>query len=580
MISAQRALVRNGLWFLNLRTLITTSMWTLRLRRARTFFFFEGTAYTYGDVYRAAERYARYFLAERRALVDAGKLGAGERLSVGIYMDNVPAYVFAVLGAALSNTVAFAINTGFRGKTLTTVITEAKVSHLIVNAATAAEAEQALGEQPAALRPDQVLYAGPPGEIGARGWQPLEATLSAAPKSVPRRYRLPIDNPRPALVIYTSGTTGSPKGVPCTHAKLIGAGAVVWGTLRLRRRDRGYVCLPLFHSNAWFIGILPQLFAGGSFVLKRRFSARAFEDDLLAHEITFLNYVGQPVHYIVDALERKYGSGAAVEEALARHPRNKLRVAYGNGASVVDREKLQRYLGMEHVYEIYGSTEAVITTANRPGDPPASVGRAHRSVRILDEQGRECAEAIVDAAGKLANYEQAVGEICRLVGAENLRFDGYFAKAEATARSFRGGIYHSGDLGHIQVVGGKRYLYFDGRTDDWIRKDGENFSAEAVLAYVQRIPGVAHAIVYGAPSDVSDEKVMAALELGEGAVFDPDAVHAWLLQEQRAGGMDPKWMPDFLRIEEHLATTETYKVPVRRYKREHFNLDRTPTLRV
>jgi len=80
--------------------------------------------------------------------------------------------------------------------------------------------------------------------------------------------------------------------------------------------------MPLFHSNAWYIGILPQMIVGGSFVLKRRFSASAFEEDMLAQGVTFLNYVGQPLHYIIDALERKYGSGEAVEAALAKHPRN------------------------------------------------------------------------------------------------------------------------------------------------------------------------------------------------------------------------------------------------------------------
>ena len=192
---------------------------------------------------------------------------------------------------------------------------------------------------------------------------------------MPGSYRVKVDNFSPVIVIYTSGTSGMPKGVPCTHIKMVGAGFVVQSAVHLNKNDRGYISMPLFHSNAWYIGILPQMIVGGSFVLKRRFSASAFEEDMLAHGVTFLNYVGQPLHYIIDALERKYGSGEAVEAALAKHPRNKFRSAYGNGATVNDRIKLKRYLGMEHIYEIYGSTEAVITTANRPGDPVDSVGR-------------------------------------------------------------------------------------------------------------------------------------------------------------------------------------------------------------
>jgi fatty-acyl-CoA synthase len=296
--------------------------------------------------------------------------------------------------------------------------------------------------------------------------------------------------------------------------------------------------------------------------------------------VTFLNYVGQPLHYILDALEKKYSGGEAVEQALATHPKNKFRIAYGNGASAVDRKKLMRYLGMEHIYEIYGSTEAVITTANRPGDPIESVGRVDKSIVILDELNRECSPGIVVANGRLTNYDQAVGEICRKVGESNLRFEGYFGNAQATTQKFRGGIYHSGDIGHIRVVGNKRYLYFNGRTDDWIRKDGENFSAENVLQYAQEMPGVDCAIAYGAPCDVSDEKVMVTVQLKKGEKFCPDEVYAWLIRQQKEGGMDPKWMPDFIRIIESFPVTDTHKIVVRPYKREHYNIENNLTMQI
>ena len=79
-----------------------------------------------------------------------------------------------------------------------------------------------------------------------------------------------------------------------------------------------------------------------------------------------------------------------MEKALANHPDNRFKKAHGNGASVVDRKKLMRYLNMHHIYELYGSTEAPITTANKPGDPIESVGRIPGTVVILDEQGRPC----------------------------------------------------------------------------------------------------------------------------------------------------------------------------------------------
>ncbi len=573
-----KSIIRTWFRFVNFRNMIRMSMHWMWWRRGRSFFIFEGREYSYREVYRQAGRYAAFFLAERRRLIEGGRLGADERFALGVYMENTPEYLYASLAAGLSNSVLFAINTGFRGETLAGVINQASIRHLIVNEGAAAEVERIMGEL-STLDPASILYAGREEEIAGRGYRNLERAVAGAGR-VPRRYRAPIDNFSPVIVIYTSGTTGMPKGVPCTHIKLVGAGFVVRNDTGLTRRDRGYISMPLFHSNAWYIGILPQLIAGGSFVLKRRFSARAFEDDMLAHGVGFLNYVGQPLHYIVDALEKKYGGGEAVEKVLAAHPANNLRIAYGNGASVVDRIKLTRYLGMEHIYEIYGSTEAVITTANRPGDPVESVGRVGRSIIILDEEDRECPPGIVDSGGRLTNYDRAVGEICRRIGENNLRFEGYFANAGATMQKFRGGVYHSGDIGHIRTVHGKRYLYFNGRTDDWIRKDGENFSAENVLHYAQEIPGVDCAIAYGAPCDVSDEKVMVALQLRRGESFDPDQVYAWLMRQQREGGMDPKWMPDFIRIIESFPVTDTHKILVRPYKREHYNIERNPAMRI
>ncbi|MEN6422587.1 MAG: AMP-binding protein, partial [Smithella sp.] len=494
-------------------------------------------------------------------------------------MDNTPEFIFTAFGAGLSNSVLFAINTGFRGEILAKIMDQAEISALVINSSALKEVEEAL-KNVRTISPEDVYFVGDKKSFPKEFKSLEDAVAEASRTDVPANYRVKIDNFSPVIIIYTSGTSGLPKGVPCTHIKLVGAGFVVKSTVHLNKHDRGYISMPLFHSNAWYIGILPQMIAGGSFVLKRRFSASAFEEDMLAHGVTFLNYVGQPLHYIIDALERKYGSGEAIEAALAKHPQNKFRSAYGNGATVNDRIKFKRYLGMEHIYEIYGSTEAVITTANRPGDPIDSVGKVDASIRILDETGRECDPGIVDASGALTNYDKAVGEICREVGDNNLRFEGYFGNAGATNQKFRNGWYHSGDLGHIRIANGKRYMFFNGRTDDWIRKDGENFSAENVLNFAQNVPCVDCAIAYGAPCEVSDEKVMITVQLKEGVPFEPDKVYEWFMQQQKEGGMDPKWMPDYIRVIEKFPVTDTQKIIVRPFKRENFNLDGDPSMRI
>jgi fatty-acyl-CoA synthase len=563
--------ILSRLWFVNFGTILRLWMWWIWPRRKRVFFIFEGREYSYGEVYRRSLDFARFFADEREKRVASGALSEEERLCLGIYVDNIPEFLFASFAAGLSNSILFAVNTGFRGETLASVIDRSGISMLIVNSSTLAEVERIKNEID--IREEDILLAGPEDGIEGKPYRILDKAVDAVPLAAGKYHTPRVDLFSPVLVIYTSGITGVPKGVPCTHAKMIGAGFVVEYAVRLTKRDRGYISMPLFHSNAWYIGILPQMIVGGSFVLKRKFSASAFEDDMLKYGVTFLNYVGQPLNYIIVALEKKHGSGEAAARALAHHPRNKFRAAYGNGASAVDRVKLKEYLNMDHVYEIYGSTEAVITTVNRPGDPVESLGKCLRSVVILDENDRECPPGIADDNGKLLNYDKAVGEICRNVGENNLRFGGYFGNAEATSQKFRDGVFHSGDLGHIRIINDRKYLYFNGRTDDWIRKDGENFSAENVLNFAMDIPGVGLAIAYGCPCDVSDEKVMIAVQMREGCEFDPDGTFAWLMNQQEEGGMDPRWMPDFIRVVDGFPLTNTNKIVVRPYKKEHFNLE-------
>lgn len=575
-----KAIIKTFFGFINFGSMIKVTLHWLCFRRNRVFFIFEGREYTYREVYQQSQRYAHFFLSFRKKLVDSGKLGKNKRLSFGIYMDNTPEFIFASFGAGLSNSILFAINSGFRGEILAKVMEQAEISFLIINESTWKEVESVLKAVPVKGL-EKIYFVADKKNIPSKELMPLEDAVEESQQvNVPASYRIKVDNFSPVIVIYTSGTSGLPKGVPCTHIKLFGAGIVVQSAVHLNKHDRGYISMPLFHSNAWYIGILPQMIVGGSFVLKRRFSASAFEEDMLTYGVTFLNYVGQPLHYIIDALERKYGSGEAVEAALAKHPRNKFRKAYGNGATVTDRVKLKRYLGMEHIYEIYGSTEAVITTANLPGDPIDSVGKVDPSIKILNEEGKECEPGIVDTNGALTNYDKAVGEICRKVGDNNIRFEGYFGNKGATSQKFRNGWYHSGDLGHVRIVNGKRYMFFNGRTDDWIRKDGENFSAENVLDFAQKVPCVDCAIAYGAPCEVSDEKVMITVQLKAGETFNPDDVYAWFIRQQKEGGMDPKWMPDYIRVIEKFSVTDTQKIIVRPFKKENFNLDANPHMQI
>lgn len=571
-----KTILNKGFWYLNVGYVFKRSAGSW-FRRNRVFFIFEGRSYTYREVYDKAVSYANYFHSLKGKRDDKMPGKSGEKFHIGLYMLNLPEFIFAFFGASLSNTIIFGINTGFRGETLLNVIREANLDLLFFDSSTLDEVGRVLPDL--GLDRDCILLAGDAETAERNNFLSVESAASQYKTAKPPRVH--INNLDILMVIYTSGTTGHPKGVPCSHIKLVGASMLTLYRIKLTKKDRGYISMPLFHSNAIYIALLPVLVKRASFVLRRNFSARAFESDILEYGITYMNYVGQIIHYILEALEQKYGSGEAVEKALARHPRNKLRIIHGNGAPAVDRKKMVRYMGMEHAYELYGSTEAPITTTLKPKDPIDSVGRIYsKKIFIIDENGKKCPPGILDDNGQLTNYHEAVGEIVREIDRDNVYFTDYFKNTEAGNRKYRDGYFHSGDLGHICVFGRKRYLYFDGRTADWIRKDGENFSGENVLQYVQALPGVELAAAYGVPCEVSDEKVMAAVQLEEGRQFDPEYAFEWFMKQRERGGMDPKWMPDYIRVVDSFPMTETHKLLYRILKNEHFNLEHNPGMEI
>jgi fatty-acyl-CoA synthase len=227
---------------------------------------------------------------------------------------------------------------------------------------------------------------------------------------------------------------------------------------------------------------------------------------------------------------------------------------------------------MDYIRENYGSTEgAILVQATGDDAPRGAVGEiADPTIKILGGDGRECAPARVDAQGAVVNYDEAVGEICK-DSDEYGWFQGYFDDEEASKEKVRDGVYHSGDLGHVRVVNGKRYLYFDGRTGDWIRKDGENFSALQVSQLLLNHPSILVAASYGVPCAVANDLVMAALKLPPGESFGDLDLYTYCENLTDGGGMSRVWIPDFVRIVDDFPYTQSMKIVTRTLRAEHFN---------
>ena len=518
-----------------------------------------------------------YFLLQRLGRIDEQHPG-----HVAMFLENHLELLALFGGCGYAGLTLFGLNTGLRGDVLAGVINHSQARLLVVDQNLLGEIER-VRTQLSHIASENLLVMrtdGAPGPAGADLNACLAAEIGAAdaPREAPATDVSPDQN---LMVIYTSGTTGLPKGINNNHVKLCATGFGVSANLGLTHEDVGYACMPLFHSNSMFVGFMPAFWVGGSIALRERFSASQFVPDVLRYGVTFWNYVGEPVHYVLTAIEKQYGNDEArIAAAITHNPRNKLRYAVGNGAAPPDIERFSTWLGLEDMFELYGSTEAAISTFRRKGDPRGSVGEVtDPAVKILDATGNECPSAQLGPDGKLLNYEQCVGEICRVAPDAGL-FQGYFGNSTATSEKYRDGIYHSGDLGHVLEQAGRRFLFFDGRTDDWIRKDGENFSAAQVGRVLLEHPEVALAVAYGVPSPVADELVMAAMKLRPGARFDPRAFFDWCEAQVEGASMDRKWIPDFVRIVDDFEYTQTQKVLVRNLKRLHFDRRRLPSAQI
>jgi fatty-acyl-CoA synthase len=227
--------------------------------------------------------------------------------------------------------------------------------------------------------------------------------------------------------------------------------------------------------------------------------------------------------------------------------------------------EFSRRFGVQ-IIDGFGATEGGLAVTRTADAPAGAVGLAGAELRIVDDDGQEKARASFDADGVLIDPEGCVGEIVNVGGVGV--FEGYYNNDEANRRATRNGWYWSGDLGYIDQAG---YLYFAGRTADWIRVDGENFSSGPIETIIGRCPDVAMSAVYGVPDPEAGDRVMCALVMRNDATFEPERFAGWI-DSQR--DLAPKWKPTFVRVSRLLPLSPTNKVQSKVLVHEKFRLDR------
>jgi len=428
----------------------------------------------------------------------------GDPPHVGILLDNVPDYLFTLGAAMLAGSVVVGLNSTRRGEELARDIVFTDCGIVLTDAAHRPLLTGLDLGQARVVDIDHPPPLGPRGTAGLTGPSPDDL----------------------ALLLFTAGSTGAPKAVRVSQKRVARSATGIGFT----PDDVLYCAMPLFHGNALFSSVFPAMGIGASIVLRRRFSASSCMPEIRSTSSTFFATIGRALSFIV----------STPPEPNDRDHR--LKVVLAPESSMADAAAFERRFGCR-VVSGYGSSENAVVFVPRAGLPPDALGVPLDGLDVAivnSETGEECEAARFGGSGQMLNATEAIGEI---VGRNALgRFEGYYKNPEADRERSRNGWYWSGDLGYRD---GDGVFYFAGRTIDWIRVDGENFASAPLERLFHRFQGVSGVAVFGVPDErTADDQVMAVLELGDPAAFDPSAFDEFLGAQPDLG---TKWAPRYVR---------------------------------
>ena len=358
-----------------------------------------------------------------------------------------------------------------------------------------------------------------------------------------------------ALYIYTSGTTGLPKAAAVSHHRLMQWTHWFAGLMDITPADRLYDCLPMYHSVGGVVATGATLVGGGSVVVRQRFSASRFWQDVREERCTIFQYIGELCRYLA--------SSPRGPDEEAGHG---LRLACGNGLRGEVWKEFQSRFRIPEILEYYAATEGTFSLYNCEGRV-GSIGRippflSHRYPVALVRSDPSSGTPLRDADGRCIPCQpqepgEAIGQIALAPGSAGARFEGY-ADAEATGRKVLRDVFQAGDAwyrtGDLMSRDAQGFYYFVDRIGDTFRWKGENVSTTEVAAVLAGCRGITDVAVYGVVVPGTEGRAgMAALVVGP--QFDVAGLHGEL-----AGKLPDYARPVFLRIVSTLEVTGTFKL--------------------
>lgn len=442
--------------------------------------------------------------------------------AVGMLVTNRPEFIYIYYGLSKLGAIAVTINTDFRGYMLEYVIDDANVETLFVDNDLLEAVIDSRSRLPSLK---SIWVVGETSRLPAiEGidvrWFGDVATSAVCDQPPVVRH----DDPN--CVVYTSGTTGPSKGVIISNAHAVVKAQEVIRICGMGPGVRLYSPLPLYHSMALLRGVVAVSLLGGSVLLRQRFSASQFWDDVRDYQIGVVHCV-----FSIPKILKKLPPAPGDSDHTV--------VCMFNGQH--DPEFEERF-GVRLI-ESYGLTEAGNSMYNRLNETPVPGSCGRRSdeweIRLVDDDDVEVPTG-------------EVGEITLRPRLPHRIMMGYLGKADATVEAWRGLWFHTGDLAYVDARG---WYYFRDRKKDAIRRRGENISAYEVEQILGEHPDVVEAVALAHPSTVGEDDLRVVLTMRQGSESDLETFAEYCRQRM------PEFMvPRYIEARTNLPRTATGRV--------------------
>ena len=428
---------------------------------------------TYGQLYERVNRLAG-------ALKSAG-VNKGDR--VAFLVPNIPPMLEGHYGPMRLGAVLVALNIRLSARELSYILNHSGAKVLVFDSELAPVVRAFKDEVPEITTFVQVVDTAPRAE-DIPGLE-YEAFLDSAP---PGDHRVELDSELDTIAInYTSGTTGMPKGVQYSGrgAYMNALGEVL--ETGINAKTVYLWTLPMFHCNGWCYTWGVTALGATHVCLRRVDPAEVYR---LIREAGITHMCCAPTVLIAlynapDAQGQDL-TGLTIGTAGAPPAPQVIRTVEGMGAEIVHMYGLTETYGPHTVCAIPPDWAALPVEERarlkaRQGVPFIVAGTG---LRVVDEEMRD-----------VPKDGETIGEV--LMQGNNV-MSGYFADPEATAKAFRGGWFHSGDLGVRHPDG---YIELKDRAKDVIISGGENISSQEVEKVLMEHPAVMEACVVGVPDE-------------------------------------------------------------------------------